>query len=151
MRPVRSPLTRLWPSRDGSYTVSYSAQMSGNLQVFIGMRGRELPDCPFDVISDYKLRRKEALQIKAQKDALKMKKKGKAKVSDRNAPSAAGPDVTVLTLCVAACLFGGVFLGCRWRSCQRTIREAHQRRKQTRALPPTSQRGATESNWKMCD
>jgi filamin len=54
-------------NRDGTYTVTYTTQMKGNLQVFVGMRGRELSDCPFDVISDVKLRRKEAMQMKEER------------------------------------------------------------------------------------
>uniref|UniRef100_A0A7S1DTW6 Ig-like domain-containing protein n=3 Tax=Hemiselmis andersenii TaxID=464988 RepID=A0A7S1DTW6_HEMAN len=66
--------------RDGTYTVTYKSDMKGNLQVMIGIRGRDLPDCPFDVISDVKLRRKEALKRLEEKRSLKAKKGRKKQV-----------------------------------------------------------------------
>ena len=54
------PEVSIADNQDGTYTCNYSTTIKGNLQVFVGIKGRELPDCPFEVVSDVKVRRKAA-------------------------------------------------------------------------------------------
>ena len=54
------PEVTIQDNHDGTYLCQYSTSLKGNLQVFIGIKGREIPDCPFEVVSDVKVRRKVA-------------------------------------------------------------------------------------------
>jgi len=56
------PETTILDNNDGTYTVTYMTQSRGNLNVYIGIKGFELRDCPFDVFSDTKIRRKLAIE-----------------------------------------------------------------------------------------
>lgn len=56
-------------NQDGTYTVTYQTTVRGTLMVWIGIRGREIPDCPFEVLSDIKVRRKVAQERAAERQA----------------------------------------------------------------------------------
>ena len=51
------PATQLTDNGDGSYTVAYQTTVRGRLQVYVSLNGRDLPDSPFEVVSDTKVRR----------------------------------------------------------------------------------------------
>jgi hypothetical protein len=61
------PEVTIADNSDGTYTCNYSTTIKGQLQVFVGIKGRELPDCPFEVVSDVKVRRKAAQEKMAQR------------------------------------------------------------------------------------
>jgi len=61
------PEVTIADNNDGTYTCNYSTTIKGDLQVFIGIKGRELPDCPYEVVSDVKVRRKVAQEKMAAK------------------------------------------------------------------------------------
>jgi hypothetical protein len=75
------PEVTIQDNSDGTYTCNYSTTIKGNLQVFVGIRGRELPDCPYEVVSDVKVRRKaaqEKLAARAGKVDIAEKKRNEA-------------------------------------------------------------------------
>ena len=51
------PATQLTDNGDGSYTVAYQTTVRGRLQVYVSLNGRDMPDSPFEVVSDTKVRR----------------------------------------------------------------------------------------------
>jgi len=67
---VEVPEVSIQDNDDGTYLVRYQSTVKGVLQVYVGMKGRELVDSPFEVYSDSKVRRKLA-QEKAAKLASK--------------------------------------------------------------------------------
>jgi len=64
MLGAEMPEVTIHDNNDGSYTCSYMTQSRGTLNVFIGIRGFEMRDCPFEVISDTKIRRKKAEEMR---------------------------------------------------------------------------------------
>ena len=61
------PEVSMTDNDDGTYKCTYQSTVPGQLQVYVGIKGRELPDCPFEVVADSKVRRKQAQEKQAQR------------------------------------------------------------------------------------
>ncbi len=51
------PAIQLTDNNNGSYSVTYQTTVRGRLQVYISLNGRDMPESPYEVVSDTKVRR----------------------------------------------------------------------------------------------
>jgi hypothetical protein len=75
--------------------------------VYVGIKGRELPDCPFEVVADSKVRRKQAQEKQAQRAgrvdiAAKKREEAMLKQQGKKAPKQTEEDMRAEAAKVAA-------------------------------------------------
>ena len=82
------PISQVTDNNDGSYTVSYQTTVRGRLQVYISLQGRDMPDSPFEVVSDTKVRRGLAQKMLADRRLAREKRNVSTVNEDEGAAAA---------------------------------------------------------------